>query len=109
MNWTIPYPCRSRRDSVRRINMSSEPGNESFFCALRPIPRILSLQHYRTPWRVIAAFQVTPCLGGRPLIFGDSRTVVIGHIDNAAARAILKNGEGDLQRGKTCLRIEPIP
>src|SRR5262249_5204362 len=33
-----------RRDSVRRINMSSEPGNESFFCALRPIPRILSLR-----------------------------------------------------------------
>ena len=24
--------------------MSSEPGNESFFCALRPIPRILRLQ-----------------------------------------------------------------
>jgi hypothetical protein len=24
--------------------MSSEPGNESFFCALRPIPRILSLR-----------------------------------------------------------------
>src|ERR1700754_2996263 len=44
MNWIMPYPCRSRRDSVRRINMSSEPGNESFFCALRPIPRILSLQ-----------------------------------------------------------------
>src|SRR5579859_3966975 len=44
MNWTMPYPCRSRSDSVRRINMSSEPGNESFFCALRPIPRILSLR-----------------------------------------------------------------
>src|SRR6185437_13228917 len=44
MNWTMPYPWRSRRDSVRRINMSSEPGNESFFCALRPIPRILSLR-----------------------------------------------------------------
>src|SRR5215469_13121877 len=44
MNWTMPYPCRSRSDSVRRINMSSEPGNESFFCGLRPIPRILSLQ-----------------------------------------------------------------
>src|SRR5437762_5708564 len=44
MNWTIPYPWRLRRDSVRRINMSSEPGNESFFCALRPIPRILSLR-----------------------------------------------------------------
>src|SRR4051794_33727685 len=43
MNWTMPYPWRSRSDSVRRINMSSEPGNESFFCALRPIPRILSL------------------------------------------------------------------
>src|SRR5580658_5343540 len=43
MNWTTPYPWRSRRDSVRRINMSSEPGNESFFFALRPIPRILSL------------------------------------------------------------------
>ena len=28
----------------RRINMSSEPGSESFFCSLRPIPRILSLQ-----------------------------------------------------------------
>src|ERR1700756_1630517 len=42
MNWTMPYPWRSRRDSVRRINMSSEPGNESFFCAFRPIPRILS-------------------------------------------------------------------
>ncbi|HSU33236.1 MAG TPA: hypothetical protein VLJ11_18565, partial [Bryobacteraceae bacterium] len=27
-----------------RINMSSEPGNESFFCALRPMPRILSLR-----------------------------------------------------------------
>src|ERR1700731_2097891 len=40
----MPYPWRSRRDSVRRINMSSEPGNESFFCALRPIPRILSLR-----------------------------------------------------------------
>src|SRR5690242_3131289 len=44
MNWTMPYPWRPRRDSVRRINMSSEPGNESFFCALRPIPRILSLR-----------------------------------------------------------------
>src|SRR6266513_5372878 len=44
MKWTMPYPWRSRRDSVRRINMSSEPGNESFFCALRPIPRILSLR-----------------------------------------------------------------
>src|SRR5690348_828310 len=43
MNWTMPYPWRSRRESVRRINMSSEPGSESFFCALRPIPRILSL------------------------------------------------------------------
>src|ERR1700704_2379706 len=43
MNWTMPYPWRSRSDSVRRINMSSEPGNESFFCALRPILRILSL------------------------------------------------------------------
>src|SRR5438552_3481148 len=40
----MPYPWRSRRVSVRRINMSSEPGNESFFCALRPIPRILSLR-----------------------------------------------------------------
>ena len=44
MNWTMPYPWRSRSDSVRRINMSSGPGNESFFCALRPIPRILSLR-----------------------------------------------------------------
>src|SRR5689334_9972061 len=44
MNWTMPYPWRSRRDSVRRINMSSEPSSESFFCALRPIPRILSLR-----------------------------------------------------------------
>ena len=44
MNWTMPYPWRLRSDSVRRINMSSEPGNESFFCALRPIPRILSLR-----------------------------------------------------------------
>jgi hypothetical protein len=44
MNWTMPYPWTSRSDSVRRINMSSEPGNESFFCALRPIPRILSLR-----------------------------------------------------------------
>src|SRR5439155_6217341 len=44
MNWTMPYPWRSRSDSVRRINMSSEPGNESVFCALRPIPRILSLR-----------------------------------------------------------------
>src|SRR5712692_5948098 len=44
MNCTMPYPWRSRSDSVRRINMSSEPGNESFFCALRPIPRILSLR-----------------------------------------------------------------
>src|SRR6266852_1985268 len=44
MNWTMTYPWRSRRDSVRRINMSSEPGNESFFCALRPILRILSLR-----------------------------------------------------------------
>src|SRR5881394_557846 len=44
MKWTMPYPWRSRRDSVCRINMSSEPGNESFFCALRPIPRILSLR-----------------------------------------------------------------
>src|SRR5207302_8003782 len=44
MNWTMPYPWRSRRESVRRINMSSDPGNESFFCALRPIPRILSLR-----------------------------------------------------------------
>jgi len=40
----MPYPWRSRSDSVRRINMSSEPGNESFLCALRPIPRILSLR-----------------------------------------------------------------
>src|SRR5437762_13524891 len=40
----MPYPWTSRSDSVRRINMSSEPGNESFFCALRPIPRILSLR-----------------------------------------------------------------
>src|SRR5690349_10727392 len=30
--------------------MSSEPGNESFFCALRPIPRILSLR-----WRIYAS------------------------------------------------------
>src|ERR1700728_665471 len=44
MNWTMPYPWRSRRDNVRRINMSSEPGNESFFCGLRPILRILSIQ-----------------------------------------------------------------
>src|SRR5580704_4443238 len=44
MDWTTPYPWRSRSDSVRRINMSSEPGSESFFSALRPIPRILSLQ-----------------------------------------------------------------
>src|SRR5712692_4482031 len=44
MNWTMPYPWRSRSDSIRRMNMSSEPGNESFFCALRPIPRILSLR-----------------------------------------------------------------
>src|ERR1700693_2001989 len=43
MNWTMPYPWTSRSDSVRRINMASEPGNESFFCALRPIPRILGL------------------------------------------------------------------
>jgi hypothetical protein len=40
----MPYPWRSRSDSVRRINMSSEPGKELFFCALRPILRILSLQ-----------------------------------------------------------------
>src|SRR5579872_5682811 len=45
MNWAIPYPCRLRSDSVRRINMSSEPGSESFLCALRPILRILSLRH----------------------------------------------------------------
>src|SRR5260370_18715677 len=44
MKRTMPQPWRSRRDRVRRINMSSEPGNESFFCALRPIPRILSLR-----------------------------------------------------------------
>src|SRR5580704_1697644 len=44
MNWTMPYPWRARSDSVRRINMSSEPGKESFFCAFRPIPRILSLR-----------------------------------------------------------------
>src|SRR5579871_4975414 len=44
MNWTMPYPWRSRSDSVRRISISSEPGNESFFCDLRPIPRILSLR-----------------------------------------------------------------
>src|SRR5580692_2630804 len=44
MNWTIPYPWRLRSESVRRINMSSEPGSESFFSALRPIPRILSLR-----------------------------------------------------------------
>src|SRR6185437_1710236 len=43
MNWTMPYPWRSRRESVRRISMSSEPGKESFFCGLRPMPRILSL------------------------------------------------------------------
>src|SRR5690349_7393004 len=39
----MPYPWRLRSDSIRRINMSREPGNESFLCALRPIPRILSL------------------------------------------------------------------
>lgn len=48
MNWTMPYPWRSRCDSVRRINMSSEPGNESFFFGLRPIPRILGLGQERT-------------------------------------------------------------
>src|SRR5258705_11910251 len=52
MNWTMPYPWRSRSDSVRRINMSSEPGNESFFCALRPIPRILSLRRRDYPSQV---------------------------------------------------------
>src|SRR4051812_42292897 len=49
MNWTMPYPWRSRSDSVLSINMSSEPGSESFFCALRPIPRILSLRGRITP------------------------------------------------------------
>ena len=44
MNWTMPYPWTSRSDSVRRINMSNEPGNESFFFGLRPILRILSLR-----------------------------------------------------------------
>src|SRR6185295_6231250 len=57
MNWTIPYPCRSRSDSVRRINMSNEPGNESFFCGLRPILRILSLQREITR---IKFFQLSP-------------------------------------------------
>src|SRR5215472_2921765 len=52
MNWTMPYPWRSPRDSVRKINMSSEPGNESFFFALRPIPRILSLQRRAYPSQV---------------------------------------------------------
>ena len=60
MNWTIPYPCRSRSDSVRRINMSSEPGNESFFCALRPIPRILSLQRQITRIKFKASFSRSP-------------------------------------------------
>src|SRR5215470_3830414 len=60
MNWTMPYPCRSRSDSVRRINMSSEPGNESFFCALRPIPRILSLQDEITRIKFKAPFSRPP-------------------------------------------------
>src|ERR1044071_1554823 len=57
MNRTMPYPCRSRSDSVRRINMSSEPGNESFFCALRPIQRILSLQEFGHANQVQRALQ----------------------------------------------------
>lgn len=40
----MPYPWRSRRESVQRINMSSEAGAESFCCALFGIPRILSLE-----------------------------------------------------------------
>src|SRR5207248_148197 len=56
MNWTMPYPCRLRSDSVRRINMSSEPGNESFLCALRPIPRILSLRRAITRVKFKASF-----------------------------------------------------
>jgi hypothetical protein len=61
----MPYPCRSRSDSVRRINMSSEPGKESFFCALRPIPRILSLQGeiMRVKFEVASPFPPSAFLG----------------------------------------------
>src|SRR5690349_18726246 len=31
------------------------------------------------------------------------------HLRATPAQAILKNWEGDLQHGKTCLRIEPVP
>jgi hypothetical protein len=65
MDWTVPYPCRSRRDSVRRINMSSEPGNESFFCALRPILRILSLQRQITRIKVKGELQSLAPTGPR--------------------------------------------
>src|SRR5438552_8683327 len=80
MNWTMPYPWTWRSDSVRRINMSSEPGNESFFCALRPIPRILSLRqrdyasqvqigegirHQPAQWRVEAPVQSSSCPNDR--------------------------------------------
>src|SRR6516162_3009640 len=45
---TVVGLCRTHgggvATAVRSINMSSEPGNESFFGALRSIPRILSLQ-----------------------------------------------------------------
>src|SRR5262249_39365787 len=90
MNWTMPYPWRARSDSVRRINMSSEPGNESFFCALRPIPRILSLRRRdylsqvhigealvpqndlrayprRTGTWAYSSKYVVPCAKGRPM------------------------------------------
>jgi hypothetical protein len=36
MNWTMPYPWRSRSDSVRRINISREPGNEIVLLCLAP-------------------------------------------------------------------------
>src|SRR5579871_58981 len=67
----MPYPCRSRSDSVRRINMSSEPGNESFFCALRPIPRILSLQD-----QIIGIKFKRPPVARQPL---QSGAVIQGH------------------------------
>src|SRR5438552_16134410 len=32
------------RKAQKNDSLSSEPGNESFFCALRPIPRMISLR-----------------------------------------------------------------
>src|ERR1051325_2078651 len=96
MNWTMPYPWRSRSDSVRRINMSREPGNESFFCALRPIPRILSLQ----PRDYGSQVQI-----GEPRAGGESPWRVLPLVDNSLRPVYLagycRKAGGDLVGGET--------